>query len=93
MTQTKKQDKNLQEQLNEEEISSLSEKEFRVTIVKMIQDLGNIMKALIEKIQEKHNKDLEELKNKQTEMNNTITQIKNILEGIKSRITEAEEWN
>ena len=37
------------------------------------------------------NKDLEELKNKQTEMNNTITEMKTILEGINSRITEAEE--
>ena len=36
-------------------------------------------------MQEMFNKDLEELKNKQTEMNN-------ILEGINSRITEAEEW-
>ena len=31
-------------------------------------------------------------KNKQTEMNNTITEMKNSLEGINSRITEAEEW-
>ena len=38
------------------------------------------------------NKDLEELKNKQTEMNNIITEMKNTLEGINSRITEAEEW-
>ena len=38
------------------------------------------------------NKDLEELKNKQTEMNNTITEIKTTLEGINSRTTEAEEW-
>ena len=38
------------------------------------------------------NKDLEELKNKQTEMNNTITEMKTTLEGINSRITEAEEW-
>ena len=37
------------------------------------------------------NKDLEELKYKQTEMNNTITKIKNTLEGINNRITEAEE--
>ena len=37
------------------------------------------------KMQEMLTKDLEELKNKQTEMNNT-------LEGIYSRITEAEEW-
>ena len=38
------------------------------------------------------NKDLEELKNKQTETNSTITEIKNTLEGISSRISEAEEW-
>ena len=37
------------------------------------------------------NKDLE-LKKKQTVINNTITEMKNILEGINSRITEAEEW-
>ena len=37
------------------------------------------------------NKDLEELKSKQTMMNNTINEIKNSLEGIISRITEAKE--
>ena len=37
------------------------------------------------------NKDLEELKSKQTVMNNIIHDIKNSLEGINSRITEAEE--
>ena len=57
-------------------------------IVKMIQNLGNRM----EKIQEMFNKDLEELKSKQTLMNNTINEIKNYLEGINSRKTEAEEW-
>ena len=38
------------------------------------------------------NKDTEELKSKQIVMNNAITEIKNILEGIHSRITEAREW-
>ena len=56
-------------------------------IVKMIQNLGNRM----EKIQATFNKDLEEQKSKQTMMNNTIHEIKNSLEGINSRITEAEE--
>ena len=37
------------------------------------------------------NKNLEELKNKHTE-NNIITEIKNTLEGINRRISEAEEW-
>ena len=72
---------------NEEELGSLPEKEFRVMIVKMIQNLGN----RVEKIQEMFNKDLEELKSKQTVMNNTINEIKNFLEEINSRITEADE--
>ena len=45
----------------------------------------------MEKIQETFNKDLEELKSKQTMMNNTINGIKNSLDGIHSRITEAGE--
>ena len=84
----KEQGKNPPDQTNEEETGSLPEKEFRVMIIKMIQNLGNRM----EKIQETFKKDLEELKSKQTMMNNTINEIKNSLEGINSRITEAEEW-
>ena len=71
----KEQGKNPPYQTNEEEIGSLPEKQFRVMIVKMIQNLGNRM----EKTQETFNKDLEELKSKQTMMNNTINEIKNSL--------------
>ena len=39
--QMKEQDKTPEKQLNEEEIGSLPEKEFRVMIVKMIQNPGN----------------------------------------------------
>ena len=81
------QSKNPPDQTNEEEIGSLPEKEFRIMIVKMIQNLGNRM----EKIQETFNKDLEEQNSKQTMMNDTTSEIKNSLEGINSRITEAEE--
>ena len=45
----------------------------------------------MEKIQETFNKDLEELKNKQTMRNNRINEIPIFLEGIDSRITEAGE--
>ena len=45
----------------------------------------------MEKIQETFNKDLEELKSKQTMMNNPINEIESSLERINSRITEAEE--
>ena len=83
----KEQGQNTPDLTNEEEIGSLPEKEFRIMILKMIQNLGNRM----EKIHETFNKDLEELKSKQTVMNNTINEIKNSLEGINSRITEAGE--
>ena len=52
------------------------------------QNLENKM----EKMQDSINKDLEELKNKYTETNNTITENENTLEGINSRISEAEEF-
>ena len=58
-------DKTPEKQLNEVEIGNLPEKEFRIMIVKMIQDLGKRMEAKIEKTQEIFNKDREELKNKQ----------------------------
>ena len=64
MYQMKKQDKTPEKQLNEVEIGKLPEKEFRIMIVKMIQDLGKRMEAKIKKMQEMFNKDIEELKNK-----------------------------
>ena len=85
-TQMKEQTRNIEVQINEEEIGKRPEKEFRIMMVKVIKNLENKM----EKMQESMNKDLEELKNKHTEKNNTIAEIKNILEGISSRISEAE---
>ena len=69
----KEQDKTPEKQLSGVEIGNLLEKEFRIMIVKMIQDLRKRMEARIKKMQEMFNKDLEELKNKQTEMKSTIT--------------------
>ena len=62
-TQMKEQTRNTKVQINEAEIGKLPEKDFRITIVKMIKNLENKM----EKMQESINKDLEELKNKHTE--------------------------
>ena len=65
----KEHDKCLPNQTKEEEIGSLPEKEFRIMIVKMIQNLENIMElqinsleTRIEEMQERFNKDLEEIK-------------------------------
>ena len=67
MYQMKEQDRAPEKQLNEVEIGNLPEKEFRILIVKMIQDLGKRMEAKIEKTQVMFNKDVEELKNKHLE--------------------------
>ena len=84
----KEQTRNTEVQINEEEIGKLPENEFRILIVQMIKNL----EIKMEKMQESINKDIEELKNnKHAETNNTITEIKNTLEGINSRISEAEE--
>jgi len=81
----KEQKRSTEIQINKEEIGKLPEKNFRIMIVKMIKNLEHKM----EKMQESINKDLEGLKNKHT--NNTITEIKNTLEGTNSRKSEAEE--
>ena len=56
----KKQGENPPDQTNEEGIDSLPEKEFRVMIIKMIQNLGNRMQEIQGTLKE----ELEELKNK-----------------------------
>ena len=76
----KGQTRNTEVQINEEEIGKLPEKEFRIMTVKMIKK--NLEKNKMEKMQESINKDLEELKDKHTETNNTITKIKNTLSSV-----------
>ena len=65
-------------------------------ILKMIQNLENKMElqinswaTRIEKMQERFNKDLEEIKKSQYIMKNAINEIKTTLEGNNSRIMEA----
>ena len=70
MYQMKEQDKTPEKLLNELEVGNLPEKEFRIMIAKMIQDLGKRMAARIEKMQEMFNKDLEELRTNRDEQYN-----------------------
>ena len=51
----------------------------------------NSLETNIEKMQEMFNKDLEEIKKRQLKMNKAINELKNTLEGTKSRIMEAED--
>ena len=96
--QVKEYDKCPPNQIKEEEIGSAPEKEFRIMIVKIFQNLENKMElqvnrleTRIETMQEMFNKDLEEIKKNQSIMNNAITEIKGTLEGTNNRIIEAED--
>ena len=78
-------------QLSDQEILSLQEKDFRLLVLKMTQDIGNKLEAKMDNLQETLSKEIQDIKLKQEEMQNTITGIKNSLEGANSRIQEAEE--
>ena len=92
--QVNEQEKCPPNQTKEEEIGNLPEKEFRIMIVKMIQNLEIKMESQInslEKMQERFNKDLEEIKKSQYIMINAINEIRNTLEATNSGILEAED--
>ena len=83
--QVKKQYKCPSNQTKEEEIGNLSDTEFQIMIVKMIQNLENklelqinSLEIRIKKMQERFNKDLEEIKKSQYIMNNAINEIKTL---------------
>ena len=72
----KEQTRNTEVQINEEEIGKLPEKELRVMIIIMIQNIENIMEKMQESLNTL-NKDLEEINNKQQQT--TQSQILEIL--------------
>ena len=80
--------KNPQDQTNEEKISSLHEKEFRVIISKMIPNLGNKMEAQInrlaawiKRIQKMFNKELEEFMENAMSPHSWFSTMENRLDG------------
>ena len=56
-----------------DEILSIQEKDFRLLIIKMIQDIGNKLEAKMDNLQETLSKDIQDIKLIQEEMQNTIT--------------------
>jgi len=91
ITQMREKGKTPENQLSDEEILSLQEKDFRLLMLKMMQDIGNKLEAKMDNLQKTLSKEIQDIKIKQEEMQNTITEIKNSLEAANSRIQEAEE--
>ena len=78
-------------QLSNEEILSLQEEDLRRLLLTMLQDVGPDLEARLDTVQEILSKEIQDIKLKQEEMQNTVTEIKNSLEAANSRIQEAEE--
>ena len=60
-------------------------------LLKMMQDIGNKLEAKIDNLQQTLSKETQDVKLKQAEIQNTITEIKNSLEVTNSRLQKAEE--
>ena len=68
------------------EISNLPDKVSKVVIIRVLTKLGRIM----DWHSDKFNKGLENIRKNQSEPKNTITEMKNTLEGINSRLDDTE---
>ena len=60
-------------------------------MLKMMQDIGNKLEAKMDNLQETFTKEIQDIKLKQEQMQNTITEIKKSLEATNSRLQEAEK--
>ena len=62
--------------LSDEGILSLQEKDFRLLMRKMMQNIGNKLEAKMDNLQETLSKEIQDIKLKQEEIKNTITKSK-----------------
>ena len=88
--QTKEQDKALERDLNETDISDLPAKEVKISVIKMLTELRRRM----DEESKNFNEEIENIRKYQievTELKNTIPELTNTLEGFNSRLDEAEE--
>ena len=75
MAQMKEQNKTPEKELNKMEVNNLSEAEFKTLVIKMLNELSE---------------DLSSIKKIQSEMKDTLIEIEKNLQGINSRVDEAE---
>ena len=91
ITQMREKENPPENQLSDQEILSLQEKDFRLLMLKIMQDIGYKLQAKMDNLQETLSKEIQDIKLKHEEVQNTITEIKNSLEAANSRLQEAEE--
>ena len=68
-------------------MNKLPDKEFKQKVIRMLTDIGIRM----DELSQNFNKELENVKKNQSEMRNTILEVKNSLKGLNSRVDDPEE--
>ena len=74
--------KSLKKTNNEKEIKNLPDKEFKVLIIRRLNELGK----RVDEHSKTFSKELENFKRNPSELNNIVSEMKNTLEGINSRL-------
>ena len=85
--------KTSEKQLSDQEILSLQEKDFRLIMLKMMQDIGNKLEAKMDNLQETLSKEIQDIKLKQEEIQNTITEIKKFSRSSQQQSTGGRRTN
>ena len=80
--QMKEKEDSPEKELNETEASNVSDIEFKVMVIRMLKELSENYISM--------KKNIETMNKNHLEMNNAISEKKNTLKGIKSRLDEAE---
>ena len=86
MAQMKEQIKTSENELNKMQISNLSEAEFKILVIANT----HTQKIMVIRMLKELSEDLKSIKMIQTEMKDTLTEIRNNLQGNKSRVDEAK---
>ena len=79
--------------LSDQEILSIQEKDFTLLMLKMMQDIGNKLEAKMDNLQETLSKEIQDIKLKQEEMQNTIAEIKKIIRNSQQQNTGGRRMN
>lgn len=69
------------------EISSLTDKQFKVIVIKLLTEMGKS----VQELKENFNQKIENIKS-HSELKSTINKMKNTIEGMNSRLQEVEQW-
>ena len=93
ITQKREKEKTPDNQLSDEEILSLQEKDFRLLMLKMMQDIGSKLEERIANLQETLSKETQDVKPKEEEMQNTVTEIKKFIRGSQQQNTGGRRTN